>query len=95
MITGEIQARIAQMRDAANTLRQSASRVGQSIEAVETEVLALGPDRFTSSGAEMFRLEYQRRTPKLKEAFDMLTGFHGKLNEAADDIEAASRAVRS
>ena len=95
MATGEIQARIAQMRDAANTLRQSAARVGQSIEAVEIEVRALGADRFTSSGADMFRLEYQRLKPKLKESFDLLTGFHSKLNEAADDIEAASRAVRS
>ena len=95
MATGEIQARIAQMRDAATTLRQSATRVGQSIEAVDVEVRALGAERFTSSGADVFRLEYQRLTPKLKEAFDMLTGFHSKLEEAADDIEAASRAVRS
>jgi WXG100 family type VII secretion target len=95
MSTGEIQARIAQMRDAATTLRQSASRIGQSIEAVDTEINALGAERFTSSGADIFRLEYQRLTPKLKESFDLLTGFHSKLNEAADDIEAASRAVRS
>jgi uncharacterized protein YukE len=95
MAIGEIQARIAQMRDAATTLRQSASRVSQSIESVDTEILALGPERFTSSGADMFRLEYQRLTPKLKDSFDLLTGFHSKLNEAADDIEAASRAVRS
>jgi WXG100 family type VII secretion target len=95
MTTGEIQVRIAQMRDAASILRQSATRVGQSIEAVDLEVRALGADRFTSSGADVFRLEYQRLTPKLKEAFDLLTGFHSKLNEAADDIEAASRAMRS
>jgi WXG100 family type VII secretion target len=95
MTTGEIQVRIAQMRDAASILRQSATRVGQSIEAVDVEVRALGADRFTSSGADVFRLEYQRLTPKLKEAFDLLTGFHSKLSEAADDIEAASRAMRS
>lgn len=95
MAIGEIQARIAQMRDAASTLRQSAARVGQSIDAVEDEIRLLGPERFTSSGAEVFRVEYQRLTPKLKEAFDLLSGFHSKLNQAADDIEAASRAVKS
>lgn len=95
MATGELHARIAQMREAATTLRQSAGRVGQSIEAVEDEIRWLGAERFTSSGADVFRLEYQRLTPKLKEAFDLLSGFHGKLSEAADDIEAASRSLRT
>jgi uncharacterized protein YukE len=95
MSIGELHARLAQMREAATTLRQSASRVGQSIEAVEDEIRWLGAERFTSSGADVFRLEYQRLTPKLKESFDLLSGFHSKLNEAADDIEAASRSMRT
>jgi len=91
MDSGEIYARITQMREAATTIGRSAAHVRDSIEAIENEVRALGPDRFMSVGAESFRMEYNRLTPKLREAFDDLMHFQGKLNTSADDIEAASR----
>jgi hypothetical protein len=48
-----------------------------------------------SVGAEVFRAEFYRLTPKLKEAFEMLTDFQDKLTAAADDIEAATRSIQS
>ncbi len=91
MNVGEIYARITQMRDAAATINRSAAQINECIEAVESEMRALGPDRFMSISAEAFRAEYYRLTPKLREAFELLTGFQDKLNAAADDIEMASR----
>lgn len=94
MDNGELYARIAQMREAAATLGRSAHRIHESIEAIESEVRALGADRFMSIGAETFRTEYNRLTPQLKEAFDQLSRFQEKLTASADDIEIASRSTR-
>ena len=91
MDTGEIYARITQMREAATTIGRSATRIRDCIENVDTEVRALGPDRFMSIGAEAFRVEYNRMTPQLREAFENLMRFQDKLVTAADDIETASR----
>ena len=91
MQTGELYARIQQMREAATTLNQSATRIQDGIEAVESEMRALTADRFMSISAESFRAEYQRVTPRLKEAFELIGGFRDKLNQSADDIELAAR----
>ena len=94
MDNGEIYARIAQMREAATTIGRSAGRIHESIDAVDSEIRALGADRFMSIGAEAFRAEYNRLTPQLKEAFEQLNRFQEKLNTSADDIEIASRSNR-
>jgi WXG100 family type VII secretion target len=95
MTSGEIYVRISQMREVASTINRSGARVTESIEAVEREIRALSADRFMSVGAEVFRAEFYRLTPKLKEAFEMLTDFQDKLTAAADDIEAATRSIQS
>lgn len=92
MNTGEIAARIQQMRDAADSLGRASSQIQRSIDAVEAEVRALGPDRFMSLGAESFRAEFFRLTPKLRDTFETLAAFREKLHASADDIEVASRA---
>lgn len=91
MDTGELYAKISQMRSAAATLGRSAATITDSIESIDREVQALSSDRFMSIGAETFRVEYNRATPKLRDAFDQLIAFQDKLNTSADDIEAASR----
>jgi uncharacterized protein YukE len=92
MNTGEIAARIQQMRDAADSLGRTAGNIQRSIDVVDGEVRALGPDRFMSLGAEAFRAEYFRLTPRLRETFEALAGFRDKLYASADDIEMAARA---
>ena len=92
MNSGELTARIQQMRDAAAQLGSAAGQVQRSIDAIETEIRALGPDRFMSVGAEAFRAEYYRLTPKLRETFEQLAAFRDRLHASADDIEIASRA---
>jgi WXG100 family type VII secretion target len=91
MDRGEVYARIAQMREAATTINRSAAHIQDCMDAVDNEVRTLGADRFMSIGAESFRSEYNRLTPRLREAFDSLIRFHDKLDVSADDIEAASR----
>ena len=91
MSTGLIQARIAEMREAAVALRQSAVRVAECMDAVDSEIKAIGPDRYSSTAAEDFRRDYNRLTPDLREAYDHLMRFHDKLMSAADEIEMASR----
>ena len=91
MDTGELYAKITQMRSTATTLARSSTSIMDSIEAIDREVRALSSDRFMSVGAETFRVEYNRATPKLRDAFEQLIAFQDKLNTAADDIEAASR----
>jgi uncharacterized protein YukE len=93
MYTGEIYAKITQMRDAASTLNQCAAEINRCIESVDGEVRALSGDRFMSVGAELFRAEYYKLTPRLKEAFDLLADFQAKLNASADDIELAARSM--
>ena len=95
MNTGELYARIQQMREAASTLHHSATRIQDSIEAVDAEMRPLPPDRYMSIRAESSRPEYQRPTPRLREAFELLGGFRDKLNQSADDIELASRSTSS
>lgn len=92
METGELYAKISQMRTTATTIGRSARGITDSIEAIDREVYALSADRFMSVGAETFRVEYHRATPKLRDAFEQLIAFQDKLNMSADDIEAASRA---
>ena len=91
METGEIYAKITQMRSTATTLGRSSATIMDSIDALDREVRALSADRFMSVGAETFRVEYNRATPKLRDAFEQLIAFQDKLNTSADDIEAASR----
>lgn len=88
---GELIARIGQMRDAAGTIGTSAERINEAIDAVDAEVRALGPDRFSSTAADAFRAEYNRITPALREAYDDLMQFKDKLLQSADEIEAAAR----
>ncbi len=91
MDTGELYAKISQMRTTAATLGRSSTNIMDSIESIDREVHALSADRFMSVGAETFRVEYNRATPKLRDAFEQLIAFQDKLNTSADDIEAASR----
>lgn len=93
MAQGEVSAAISQMRDSAVTIGNSATRVNDAIEATDTEVKALGPDRFASDAAEAFRAVYSRLTPQLKDAYQGLMAFQKKLNDAADDVETASRST--
>jgi WXG100 family type VII secretion target len=88
---GEIFAKITQMREAAATMGRSASNIDSSLQAVDREIRALGSDRFMSIGAEAFRGEYNRLTPRLQDAFELLRRFQDKLQTSADDIEMAAR----
>lgn len=91
MSNGELLAQLNDMRQAAATIGACANRISDAIEAIDTEVRSIGPDRFTSIAAEDFRAEFNRMTPRLREAFQQLIVFQNKLNESADDIEIASR----
>lgn len=91
--SGLVQARLAQMRDAAATIENSARRVADSIDHVESEIRQLGANRFSSEGAETFFRDYEQLTPQLREAGAYLLRFQEKLARAADEIEAAARAV--
>ena len=91
MGNGELVARITEMRDAADAIGGSAQRINDAVDAVDAQVKALGPDRFASTAAESFRTEYNRVTPRLKQAYEDLMLFKQKLLESADEIEAASR----
>lgn len=95
MMTGELSARLQQMRDAADGLGRSAAQVTSSIDAIDAEVRALGPERFMSLAAEAFRAEYNRLTPHLRETFEQLTAFRDKLHASADDIEVAARSSQT
>ncbi|GAB1421018.1 hypothetical protein MASR2M15_11500 [Anaerolineales bacterium] len=91
MTYGEILVRISAIRDSANRIGRSAALIRDHVDAVDIEIQALSADRFMSIGAEAFRIEYQRATPKLKLSFEQLLDFEKKLNTAADDIELAAR----
>jgi WXG100 family type VII secretion target len=90
-MSGELLARLNQMRDAAGAIRTSAQRVDEIITRVDVQIAALDADRFTGSAAEQFRAEYHRLTPVLREAYQKLWLFQEKLVLSADDIEAAAR----
>lgn len=92
MDNGEVLAKITQMRDVASRIGSCAAQIDESLEAVEREVRALGSDRFMSIGAEAFRAEYNRLTPRLRSAFELLRQFQDRLQTSADDIELAARA---
>lgn len=87
----DVKARITQMREAAVTIGSSATNVNSCIEATDKEVGAIGPDRFISDAADVFRAEYNRLTPKLRDAYHNLQLFRDKLNNSADEIEDAAR----
>lgn len=91
MAAGEIHAKLYQLREAAGLIRRSTEQINRSIEVVDGEIHALSSDRFMSIGAEVFRTEYARLTPRLRETFELLGAFHDKLNASADDIEVAAR----
>jgi WXG100 family type VII secretion target len=88
---GELRAKTSQMRDAAQTIQNSATRINDCIDSVDAEIRSLSVDRFTSIAAEEFRARYMRLTPRLKDAAKNLMAFQQKLNDAANEIELASR----
>lgn len=89
-MSGEVGARITQIREAAGNISSSANRINDAIEAAESEVRALSPDRFMSEAAEEFRAQYARMTPRLREAHRNLLTFRDSLNGAADELERAT-----
>ena len=92
-MNGELRAKTSQMRDAAQTIQTSAQRIDESIEAVDAEIRSLSVDRFTSMAAEEFRARYMRLTPRLRDAAKNLMQFQQRLNDAANEIELASRPI--
>lgn len=88
---GELRAKTSQMRDAAQTIQSSAQRITDCIESVDAEIRSLSVDRFTSIAAEEFRARYTRLTPRLQDAAKNLMHFQQRLNDAANEIELASR----
>ncbi len=90
---GELLARLQQMRDAAQLIRASASRIDEIMMRVELQVQALDAERFAGSAADQFRAEYLRLTPVLRDAHHKLLMFQEKLALSADEIEAAARPI--
>jgi WXG100 family type VII secretion target len=90
---GELRAKTSQMRDAAQTIQNSAQRIHECIEAVDAEIRSLSIDRFTSVAAEEFRARYMRLTPRLRDAAKNLLQFQQRLSDAANEIELASRPI--
>jgi WXG100 family type VII secretion target len=89
--SGELLAKITEMREAANTIGNSANRINEAVDAVDAQVSAIGPDRFSGASADAFRSQYGRLTPQLRQAHEDLLLFKDKLLQSADEIEAASR----
>ena len=89
----EVVARIAQMRDAASRINSGASKIKDAVDQTNKEVTALGPDRYMSPGADSFRANYARLTPRLEEAYQQLLAFQKRLGNAADEIEAAAGSI--
>jgi WXG100 family type VII secretion target len=92
-MSGELRAKTSQMRDAAQTIQNSAQRINDCIESVDAEIRSLSVDRFTSMAAEEFRARYMRLTPRLQDAAKNLMQFQQRLNDAANEIELASRPI--
>lgn len=85
-----VHARIEQMRQTARNILTSAVAINDAITKTDAEANALGPDVYSSPGADQFRENYQRLTPRLRQAYDDLTRFQKQLQDAADEIEIAS-----
>jgi WXG100 family type VII secretion target len=94
METGELLAKVAQMRDAADTIGRSVSHIDQCLDSIDIEIRALSADRFMSIGAETFRGEYNRLMPRMRETFELLRTFKENLANSADDIELAARSAK-
>jgi uncharacterized protein YukE len=92
-MSGEIMARITQMRESAATIHSSVTRIVECLDSVDAEVRSLGIERFTSVAAEEFRSQYLRLTPVLREAAQKMEVFQEKLTSAADEIEVAARPI--
>ncbi|MAS35139.1 MAG: hypothetical protein CL610_14100 [Anaerolineaceae bacterium] len=90
LMDSEVIARIAQMREASTNINAGASKIKDAVDQTNKEVSALGPDRYMSPGADSFRANYARLTPRLEEAYQQLIAFQKRLSEAADEIEAAA-----
>lgn len=92
-MNNEVIARLTQMRDASNNINSGANKIKDAVEQTNKEVTALGPDRYMSPGADSFRTNYARLTPKLEEAFQQLLAFQKRLSDAADEIENAAGSI--
>lgn len=93
MNTGELVARLNQMREASQVIRTSAHRIDEIMMRVDVQVMALDADRYAGISADAFRAEYARLTPLLREAHQKLWVFQEKLSSSADEIESAARPV--
>jgi uncharacterized protein YukE len=89
----EVIARITQMRDAASSINTGATKIKDAVDQTNKEVAALGPDRYMSPGADSFRANYARLTPRLEEAYQNLIDFQKRLSDAADEIENAAGSI--
>lgn len=89
----EVIARIAQMRDASSSINAGANKIKDAVDQTNKEVSALGPDRYMSPGADTFRTNYARLTPRLEESYQQLIAFQKRLSDAADEIEAAANSM--
>jgi uncharacterized protein YukE len=82
----ELSARLDQMLESAESIGSSATKIREAVQQTDSEVRALGEDRYVSPGATAFRAQYFRLTPRLNQAADELLKFQNKLIEAEDEI---------
>jgi uncharacterized protein YukE len=85
----DIRINIAQMRDSATTLSSSAASITDSMNVIDSNMKALGPDRYVSPSADRLRDAYARLYPTLMDVPDLLRRFENELRTAADAFERA------
>lgn len=81
-----------QLREAANQIRQHARTIQASIDAVDADIKAIGPDRFEGVSADTIRNRYNRLRDRIYKFKPLLEAFGRDLDETAARFEAADRA---
>lgn len=89
-MSSDIRVNIAQMRESATTLKSSAASISNSMDVIDGNMKALGPDRYNTPKADRLREAYQRLYTTLMEVPELLNKFESELRVAADEFERAA-----
>jgi WXG100 family type VII secretion target len=87
----DILVRPPELRQAASQMRDSANKIGQALQDIDSDLQALKGNKFLGNRANAVQLLYQSKRDALEKAKDLVSQFAFDLEKAADVFEKADK----
>lgn len=89
----DILVRPAELRQIASQMRESAKKIGQALQNIDSDIQSLKSDKFLGNRANAVQSHYQAKRDALQKAKDLVLHFANDLETAANVFEQADNSI--